>query len=56
MAGAGSADSIHSNPRVAIGTIFKTYRTGECRSHFTVDLTSVVRAPIAPQLIKSAIN
>ena len=39
MAGAGSADSINSNPRVAIGTIFKTYRTGECRSHFTVDLT-----------------
>ncbi|CSG00006.1 Uncharacterised protein [Shigella sonnei] len=39
MAGAGCADSIHSNPRIAIGTIFKTYRTGECRSHFTVDLT-----------------
>ena len=28
MAGAGCADSIHGNPRVAIGTIFKTYRTG----------------------------
>ncbi|SPX19552.1 Uncharacterised protein [Escherichia coli] len=55
MAGAGCADSIHSNPRIAIGTIFKTYRTGECRSHFAVDLTfgSNVR-PIAPQLIKSA--
>lgn len=38
MAGAGCADSIHSNPRIAIGTIFKTYRTGECRSHFAVDL------------------
>ena len=29
MAGAGCADSIHGNPRVAIGTIFKTHRTGE---------------------------
>ena len=39
MAGAGGADGVHRDARIAVGAVFKPDRAGERRSHFTVDLT-----------------
>ncbi len=51
---AGGVNRIDSHLDGAIGTVFKAHRAGESEASSRCTCDSVVRAPMAPQLIRSA--